>query len=60
MREGAACMREDEMERQRREENQADSSCVCSLPAIVKRGFSLERENSSTKLLCQVLNCENY
>lgn len=30
------------------EENQANSSCVCSLPAIVKRGFSLERENSTT------------
>lgn len=30
------------------EENQANSSCVCSLPAIVKRGFSLECENSTT------------
>lgn len=38
----------EKMERQRKEENQADSSCVCSLPTIVKRGFNLERENSST------------
>ena len=42
-----ACVRE-KMERQRGEENQADSSCVRCLPTIVKRGFSLERENSST------------
>lgn len=40
---GCACVREKDGE-----ENQADSSCVCCLPTIVKRGFSLERENSST------------
>lgn len=44
---GCACVRE-KMERQRGEENRADSSCVRRLPTIVKRGFSLERENSST------------
>lgn len=43
-----------------KEENQADGSCVRRLPAIVRRGFSAERENTSTELLCQELNCENY
>lgn len=45
---GVSAFGREKMERQRKEENQADSSCVCSLPAIVRRGFSLERENSST------------